>query len=180
MQKDKADRCNHGFKSGSGGSHRTGGLFTFFCQHGICYAFFILPFAEGRDEAYSFLVSYFKIAPRVIIYDFACSLQEYCLNRAPAFFKNTLFLVDRFHWCNHKACAPSYNLSLYAHLDFVNSEVAEQVNSVLSRLKSRLSQMGQLAFMLTMRLVLNVVNDKKHAAIRKADAHVSGLGSGRI
>ena len=41
------------------------------------------------------------IAPKVIIYDNACNLHNYCLNRDPLFFMDTWFLVDRLHWSNH-------------------------------------------------------------------------------
>lgn len=43
----------------------------------------------------------FIIAPRVVVYDNACNLHSYCLNRDPAFFKNTQFLVDRLRWADH-------------------------------------------------------------------------------
>lgn len=167
--------CQHGFKSGRS---RTGGVFTFFCEHGVCLAFFILPNAEGRDEAYSFIVSYFVLAPEIIIYDFGCSLEEYCLNRSPDFFKNTRNFIDRFHMPNHKACADSYNLSNYMHLDFVNSEVAEQCNSVLQKVKPRLSQMSQVSFMLTMRLVLEAWNERKLQKIERMNLHVSTVENG--
>ena len=42
------------------------------------------------------------LAPRVIIYGNACNLHSYCLNRDPDYFRETVFLVDRFHWKNHK------------------------------------------------------------------------------
>ena len=41
------------------------------------------------------------IAPAMVIYDNACNLLSYCLNREPDFFRTTWFLVDRFHWHNH-------------------------------------------------------------------------------
>lgn len=40
-------------------------------------------------------------APDIVIYDNACNLHSYCLNREPKFFEKTWFLVDRFHWPNH-------------------------------------------------------------------------------
>ena len=40
-------------------------------------------------------------APKVVIYDNACNLHQYMLNREPLFFKSTWLLVDRFHWPNH-------------------------------------------------------------------------------
>lgn len=43
-----------------------------------------------------------NVAPKVVIYDNACNLHDYALNRDPGFFKNTKFFVDRFHWFNHK------------------------------------------------------------------------------
>ena len=78
-----ATECRHQFVSGSHGSTRTGGIFTWFYRHGICYAFYIIPNAEGRNEAFPVLLKYFKVAPKVVVYDFACALQKYCLNRQP-------------------------------------------------------------------------------------------------
>ena len=75
-------------------------MFTWFCKHGICYCFFIIPHAEGRNEAFSCLSKNFVVAPKLVVYDFACALQDYCLNRQPEHFKNTTFLEDRFHWAN--------------------------------------------------------------------------------
>lgn len=44
---------------------------------------------------------FFIAAPTTLVYDFACGLHKYCLNRDPTFFKNTVFLIDRLHWDNH-------------------------------------------------------------------------------
>lgn len=40
-------------------------------------------------------------APKMVIYDNACSLHNYALNRDPIFFKDTEFYIDRLHWANH-------------------------------------------------------------------------------
>ncbi|DBB13181.1 TPA: hypothetical protein ACH3X3_15247 [Trebouxia sp. C0006] len=116
-----------------------------FCRHGICYAFYMLPNAEGRNEAFSFLLKYFKVAPKVIVYDFACALQEYCLNRQPEHFKEIKFVVDRFHWFNHVSYARSYQLSAYLQCSYLNSQIAEQCNSAHTRMC--VSQMKQITFM---------------------------------
>ena len=42
------------------------------------------------------------LAPDVVIYDYACGLHNYCLNREAKFFKHTKFLIDRYHQPNHK------------------------------------------------------------------------------
>ena len=39
--------------------------------------------------------------PEVVIYDNACNLHQYCLNRDPNFFCNTRFYVDGLHWDGH-------------------------------------------------------------------------------
>ena len=44
---------------------------------------------------------YIVDAPEVVIYDNACNLHQYCLNRDPVFFANTLMVVDGLHWDNH-------------------------------------------------------------------------------
>ena len=48
--------------------------------------------------------------------------------RDPALFKNTSFLVDRFHWKNH-ACNQSYSLKSINSDEFkrINSQVCEQL-----------------------------------------------------
>jgi Kyakuja-Dileera-Zisupton transposase/CxC4 like cysteine cluster associated with KDZ transposases len=153
--------CKHSFVSGSHGSRRTGGIFTWFCKHGVCYGFYIIPNAEGRNEAFSFLYKYFKVAPKVVVYDCACQLQDYCLNRQPAHFKHTTFLIDRLHWYNHTTCARSYNINLYRSHVALNTQIAEQVNSYLKRLKSSVSQMKQDNFMRCVRFSLEMWNERK-------------------
>jgi hypothetical protein len=138
------------------------------CPHGVCYACWIMPQAEGRNEMYSFMVSYLKRAPDVVIYDFACSLQEYCLNRAPAFFRETRFVVDRFHWCNHTACSAAYNMSLYADITHVNSELAEQVNSALQYIRPNIAAMTTRSAVMVLRFFLHVRNTQKLEKLRIA------------
>ena len=69
-----------------------GGLFTFVCPHGLCYGFHIIPKAEGRNDVFTTIKKRFKIAPHIIVYDFACQLMEYCLNRDPGGFSYLLLL----------------------------------------------------------------------------------------
>ena len=42
-------------------------------------------------------------APKRIIYDNCCNLMRYCFKRAPKFFSETHFLIDRLRWFNHTA-----------------------------------------------------------------------------
>lgn len=60
---DHWEGCRHAFVNGSRGSQRTGGIFTWFCKHGVCYCFYIIPNAEGRDEAFIVFVQVFSCGP---------------------------------------------------------------------------------------------------------------------
>ena len=73
------------------------GIFTMYCQHGICYGFSILSDCESPKHPFEIFRQRFKVAPKIIIYVNACKLHQYCLLREPAFFKHTMFLVDIFH-----------------------------------------------------------------------------------
>lgn len=116
---------------------------------------------------YSKLMSYLlhSTAPATIIYDNCCNLHNYCLNREPDFFKEAKFLVDRFHWSNHTGkdfntahnaeldvylyvgCSSGYNLATYPQCAGINTQVVEQANSTLSRIKSSLAYMTPKHFM---------------------------------
>jgi hypothetical protein len=160
--------CRHTFYNAG---DRTGGVFTWFCEHGVCYGVYIIPKAEGRDEAFSFLTKYFSKAPKVIVYDFACALEEFCLNRAPEFFKDTIFVVDRFHWQNHVSCGLGYCMARYAFLSNVNSQVAEQCNSALKKIKPALGRMLQCNFMAAIRLFLHSWNVGKCTKLLAREEH---------
>lgn len=106
---DDSTACWLSFVSESHGSRRTGEIFCWYCRHEICYGCYIMPNAEGRNEAFSFLYKYFAVAPKVVVYDFSCALQDYCLTRQPHHFRDTLFLADKFHWFGHTACSRTYS-----------------------------------------------------------------------
>ena len=171
-KKNESTPCRHeSFARG----RRTGGIFTWFCEHGVCYGFHVIEKAEGRNEPFSFLTCYLKEAPKVVVYDFACALEEYCRNREPAFFKFTRFIVDEFHWPGHPSCAPNYDIRLYPWLATVNSVVAEQNNSALARVKPSVTRMSQRPFMTLLRLFTNNWNQKKIAKLTSTLAYLAGL-----
>ncbi len=81
----------------------TPGLFCLFCPHGYCLGFSLMTKKEGLSTLFNLLYTRFKEAPRMVIYDNAFNLHRYALSRAPEFFENTLFVVDRFHFKGHVA-----------------------------------------------------------------------------
>lgn len=164
--------CRHAF-----GKHAstTGGLFSWFCPHGICYAFYMMKGAEGRDEVYSFLVQSIERAPKVVVYDYACAAEEYCLNRAPAFFESTKILVDRFDWHNHVACSYGFCMNEYSHMDRLNSQAAEQSNSRLAQVRSVAAVMKQRTLMRNLRFYFARLNRAKAASMQASLASIMAL-----
>jgi hypothetical protein len=68
------------------------------------------------------------------------------LAREPVFFNDTLFVVDKFHSRNHKACTKSSKILAYIADPFINSvntNAAEHLNSGLKRLRTTVSGMGE-------------------------------------
>ena len=69
---------------------------------GMAYAMAFSLFRMPRVGTKRFrLLKHLKVAPKVVVYEFACALQDYCMSRQPAHFKDTMILVDGFHWFNH-------------------------------------------------------------------------------
>ncbi|XP_069105019.1 uncharacterized protein [Argopecten irradians] len=144
---DKQIFKNQCSKSSTGHPSLLPGVFTLFCKHGVCYGFEVMKYHESPNVPFTILRSRFQKAPSLVVYDNACNLHTYCLNRDPLFFKDTQFRVDALHFRNHKACGPSYELKGYPQHQSLNSQVVEQSNARLQRIKSQLSYMTQNNFM---------------------------------
>ncbi|XP_078661027.1 uncharacterized protein LOC144905304 isoform X2 [Branchiostoma floridae x Branchiostoma belcheri] len=135
----------------------TPGLFTIFCKHGICYGFEAMTSCESPYHPFEIIRSRFEIAPQVIVYDNACKLHGYAMNREPHFFRNTTFLVDRFHFKGHIGCSLGYDMDSYStcpNIKSINSQVNEQANSGLVRIRPQVSYMTPNNFMFHTRLFL--------------------------
>ncbi|KAI8516330.1 hypothetical protein Bbelb_049110 [Branchiostoma belcheri] len=161
--RDPSQRCN---KMYGGHPSLSPGIFTLYCQHGVCYGFTILKSHESPRHPFEILIGRFNRAPRVIVYDNACRLHQYCLNREPAFFMNTLFCVDRLHWINHTGCSDGYCMDSYGQhgtidVQQINSQINEQANAGLKRIKAQLAYMTQSKFLFNAALFLAFKNIDK-------------------
>ena len=104
-------------------------LFLWFCpMHGHCYRCHIVHGSEGRKDLANSLCTHIPEAPEVVFYDFACSLEEYCMDREAGFFKNTRFHHDLFHEFSHN-CSSVYSSKGLTNLQSVNTSICEQFNS---------------------------------------------------
>jgi hypothetical protein len=158
----KYPRLKHDQKNDSGGSRGakcskyytrygeqrlTGGIMCAWCTHSICYGFHCIPQGEGRNDVFSAMISRWPKAPKRVVYDFARALGPYCMIREPAFFADTLFVIDAFHAKGHTKCAPAAFLTSYSNIDprlaHINSSAAECGNGGIMRIRKSVSYMAQ-------------------------------------
>lgn len=117
----------------------------------VCYGFEVMVTAESPNVPFTFLKTRFEQPPEIVIYDNACNLFQYALNRDPAYFKETRFLFDSLHWPNHKKCAAGYEARSYPKLRGINTQIVEQSNAKIRKLKSSLSYMKPEKFIDTLK-----------------------------
>ena len=98
--------------------------------------------------------------PEDIYYDFACQLSEYCLNREPELFKNTRFWHDLFHSIGH-VCGINFKSGRVLGLEGVNTEICEQVNSLMQCIKYTGSHLSQEHFTFFVQFFLYLMNKEK-------------------
>ena len=109
-----------------------------------------------------------------VIFDFACGLDPYILNREPREFQYLRTLVDGAHWQGqrrlrrpdrsgaggHLGCSEGYNFNLYKEhlLHGTFSQGREQLHSKMEKLVDSLIQMEYSTFMLFMKLFFGINN----------------------
>ena len=89
------------------------------------------------------------------------------------FFKDAIFLHDRLHQANHKACSHVFRLndfrsSLDKELINLNDSAAEVGNAGLAKMKTSLRYMKKETFMHMFRLQLELQNMKRIIRLRRA------------
>ena len=143
----------------------TPGIFTLYCQDGVCYGFEVLRSCKSPRHPFQLFTTRFNSPPSVIVYDNACQLHICALNREPQWFKRTLFVVDRFHWHGHVHGVfkwLQHRHVYHTHKD-LNSQVNEQANAGLQHIKSQLAYMTFDNFVFHLYLFLCLKNkDAQH------------------
>jgi len=159
-QTEEFERCNKFFSKVDTSSPFTSTLFLWFCaDHGHCYGFHMTT-NEGRKDPSPSLYSYLETPPDDVFYDFACGLQEYCLNRESGYYKDVRFFHDIFHGYSHK-CSSAYKSSRLQGFESVNSEVCEQFNTYLQCIKKSARQMTMSHFCCYVQFFLHAWSEKK-------------------
>ncbi|GAQ83542.1 hypothetical protein KFL_001520120 [Klebsormidium nitens] len=143
---------------------RCRGAFVFCCSHRVIYGFHIMLRGESLRDAFTVLYTRLRREdlPEVLVHDNACALRNYSMRRAPAFFRDVRFVVDRFHFSKagqevHK-CGPSNSADAYDALHWVNTSAVESVNSFLKGFRSLGWYSGLESLMVILPLLLGGFN----------------------
>ena len=171
-KKEDPDACR---KTSYGHPTLSPGIFTLYCQHGVCYGFEVMARCESPRIPFEIFSTRFPRPPRIIVYDNACKLHAYCLNREPRRFQGSMFAVDRFHWKGHIGCCSGYNLDLYKdpQLRGLNTQVNEQANADLQKIRGQLAYMTPHNFKFHLSFFLAIKNTRIISTMDVSHLHIS-------
>ena len=147
-------------------------VFLMWCaHHHHCIGFFAMREKESAATAFEALFTRFQQPPKWFIFDNACNLKSYVLNREPTHFKHMTTLVDQYHYTNsHNNCCTAFHSKHYACVE--NSSLAEQKNSKLDLIRIQILYMTQFNFLFFLRHFLyrlNQMEAAKRAALDNED-----------
>lgn len=155
-----------GTSQGSCTKNKTGnglyipGCIFFWCADcSRCLYFGVMKNSESPRTVFEAIYTHWETAPELIVYDNACNLHNFFLNREPVFFKDTRFNVDASHYLGHSKCNPGYNSKRYN--DVKNSALAEQKNRLLRLLETQAICMGQVNFIRFVRYFVYRLNQRE-------------------
>lgn len=141
------------------------------CGAHIAFAMASIVFLLQRVGMTSFQLFILGGAPEVVVYDFACALQPYCMLREPNFFSKTLFVIDAFHAKGHTRCSHSAFLKMYHEtipvLTAVNSSATECGNSGILRIRKSVSYISQERAVIYTKTFLSLWNRRRIQKLEK-------------
>ena len=141
------------------------------CTHSIGLGFHIMPKAEGRNDVFSAIYTHWPVAPKIIVYDFACQLAPYCLVREPGYFGQTRFVVDEFHTSDHTKCSRASHASFVMQYDpqlqAINTSAAEVGNSGASKIRKSVSYMTQRHAIQYIKVYMDIMNRFRTISLQK-------------
>lgn len=140
----------------------TGGIMVLWCRHSVCVGFHVIPTTEGRNDVFSALYAHWPVAPKIVVYDYACQLAPYAMVREPAFFRDTRFVVDEFHAMGHTKCSSAssatHAMQYDPNLQVVNTSAAEVGNSGVGKIRKSVSYMTQTHAIEYTKVYMDVMN----------------------
>lgn len=104
-----------------------------------------------------------KLKDLRVIYDFACSADDYLLNRNPQLFKDTRPFIDTFHAAGH-VCEHVYRLKNYPHLKTTNTSSSESFNRFIQQFRS---QVAYMKLEMATKYLLVIIGARNHIENKK-------------
>jgi len=136
-------------------------LFLWFCPlHGHCFGYHMIPSSEGRKDPAASLYMFKPKAPHIILYDFACSFDEYARNRESGYFCCSRFFHDIFHGFSHK-CGSCFRCERLVGMNAFNTSICEQFNAFMQCVKQSAKLMSQTHFNFYVQFFVHIWNVKK-------------------
>jgi hypothetical protein len=168
MRLESRDNISPCAKQYNQGASCAPGVVLFYCvKHECCIGFVVLDRPESPKLVYEILMTRFKEAPKIVIYDNGCNLQEYVLNRTPILAQNMRILVDGFHYQSHVNCAPTFDTHAHPPLtNKLNTSLFEQRNSRLAPLKNTAPLLNIRTFLTFLRYAVGSTNIQQHQKIK--------------
>lgn len=134
-------------------------VMTCACPKKVVYGYSLMTSGESPQMIFDIVMSRFPLnySPN-IIYDNACKVMEFGLNRETHRFMELPILIDKFHQNNHTACGENFKSSEYLNLKDANTQACEQTNSKLRKIASSCTFMNPDMFMRAITLYLGYQN----------------------
>ena len=135
-----------------------------YCHKNITHGFECLLNKESEHNIFRLIQCRDIMRERLdgIIYDNACNLNSYILNREPRENEYLRTLVDGCHWPNHKNCSQGFNSANYKDsIPKLNSQGREQIHSVIEKLSPSFRNMNYFSYMTMMEVFFGINNLKK-------------------
>lgn len=134
-------------------------VMTCACPKKIVYGLSLMTSGESPQMIFDIVMSRFPLnySPN-IVYDNACKVMEFGLNRETHRFMELPITIDKFHQNNHTSCGESFKSSEYLSLKNANTQACEQTNAKLRRIASSCTFMNPDMFMRSLSLYLGYQN----------------------
>lgn len=89
------------------------GIFCLSCPHGYLIRTQIMGEHESPETLFTLVSGFQERAPRILVYDASCHASTYSNGRDPDYWRDTVFMSDRFHYNNHVTCGYRFNPHKY-------------------------------------------------------------------
>ena len=120
----------------------------------------------GQKNASASLYCYLEKPPKVVFYDFACSLSEYTQNRESGYFSQTRFFHNIFHRYSRK-CSPAFRFQRLEGFSGFNTSICEQFNAFLQCIKASASLMTQEHFVFYVQFFISIWNKRRRDSFKR-------------